>query len=856
MPGATPSPTLERPLALADLAPAAPAPVTCRPRLDGKFLSVAGERFWVRGVTYGTFADDGPDPGYPPRDTVTSDFRAMAAAGLNSVRVYTPPPRWLLDEAAAHGLRVMVGLAWEQHVAFLDKPGAARAILERVAAAVRATAGHPAILCYAVGNEIPASVVRWFGRARVTRFLGRLTAAVRRQDPTALITYVNFPTTEYLDLPFVDFLSFNVYLEDRQTLARYLARLQNLAGERPLVMAEVGLDSRRNGEAAQAETLSWQIAACFEAGVAGVVAFAWTDEWHRGGHAIEDWDFGLTTRDRREKPALAAVSEAFEQIPFPPTTPWPRVSVVVCSYNGAATIEETLRGLAALDYPDYEVIVVNDGSTDATPEIAARYDVRLISTENRGLSAARNTGMNAATGEIVAYTDDDAYPDPHWLQFLAAALLRSEHAAIGGPNIAPYTDNHVAECVANAPGGPLHVLVADEVAEHIPGCNMAYWRDRLMAVGGFNPRYRVAGDDVDVCWKLQAAGETIGFCAAAVVWHHRRPSISRYLKQQRGYAKAEALLAEAWPEKYNPAGHMSWHGRIYGRGQLHGLPLSQRVYHGPFGSALFQSLYQPAPGLLTALPLMPEWYFLVLLTTGAALLGLAWSPLLCLWPLALAAVALTLTQALRGGLAATFPGRALPRSTELKLRATVAWLHLLQPLARLQGRIQHGIGPWRWPHLPRQIRVAPRLHLFWSERWRSAEARLSDIVAHLKGVVPVAVGADFDRWDFTVRGGLFGSVRAHAMIEEHGAGRQLFRLRTWPAAPPFALTLALACAVLAGVAVLDAAWVAAGVLAAASAVLLYLVGASIAIAQALLDGALARYAEAQKLQPIGPGRPR
>ena len=73
-------------------------------------------------------------------------------------------------------------------------------------------------------------------------------------DPEALVTYVNFPTTEYLELPFVDFVSFNVYLETREKLAGYLAKLQNLAGEKPLMMAEVGYDSMRNGESAQAET--------------------------------------------------------------------------------------------------------------------------------------------------------------------------------------------------------------------------------------------------------------------------------------------------------------------------------------------------------------------------------------------------------------------------------------------------------------------------------------------------------------------------------------------------------------------------------------------------------------------------
>src|SRR5256885_7347817 len=91
---------------------------------------------------------------------------------------------------------------------------------------------------------------------------------------------------------------------------------------------------------------------------------------------------------------------------------------VLCSYNGARTIRDCLDGLEQLAYPDYEVIVVDDGSTDSTAAIACQYDYRLIRTENRGLSNARNTGLKAATGEIVAYIDDDAYPDPHWLTYL------------------------------------------------------------------------------------------------------------------------------------------------------------------------------------------------------------------------------------------------------------------------------------------------------------------------------------------------------------------------------------------------------------------------------------------------------
>jgi hypothetical protein len=164
------------------------------------------------------------------------------------------------------------------------------------------------------------------------------------------------------------------------------------------MMAEVGLDSRRNGEANQAEVLDWQIRTAFEHGCAGTILFSWTDEWHRGGHEIDDWDFGLVARDRVPKAALTAVKCAFATVPFATRPDWPRISVVVCTYNGARTLRECLEHIGRIDYPNFEVILVDDGSTDASPEIAAAFDVDLVRTPNRGLSSARNTGMHAATG--------------------------------------------------------------------------------------------------------------------------------------------------------------------------------------------------------------------------------------------------------------------------------------------------------------------------------------------------------------------------------------------------------------------------------------------------------------------------
>jgi O-antigen biosynthesis protein len=811
-------------LARPAVAPARPsrsartAQATPRPEVRGKHLFVGDEKFWVKGVTYGTFRPDDTGDQFPDIDQVSLDFALMAEHGVTTVRVYTAPPRWLLDVAQTHGLKVMVGLPWAQHIAFLDHPGMADDIADSVREQARTCATHPALLCFSIGNEIPASIVRWLGPRRVEQFLRRLYDEVKAVDPGALVTYVNFPTTEFLRLPFLDFVSFNVYLEQRPALEAYLARLQNLAGERPLLMAEIGLDSRRNGDEAQAASLAWQVRTAFAEGCVGAMVFAWTDEWYRGGHEIEDWDFGLTTRAREPKPALAVVSQVFSSVPFAADTAWPRVSVIVCTYNGARTIRDTLRALGQLHYPDFEVIVVDDGSTDDVSAIVREYPVRCIRTVNSGLSAARNTGWRAATGEIVAYIDDDAYPDAHWLQYLVYRLTSGEWVGVGGPNIAPPGDGPVAECVANAPGGPVHVLISDVEAEHIPGCNMAFWRYALAAIDGFDPRYRTAGDDVDLCWRLQANGGRIGFHAAAVDWHHRRNSVWTYWKQQRGYGKAEALLEEKWPERYNAAGHLNWSGRLYGKGFVQALPLRRaRIYQGTWGSAAFQSIYEPATGTLASLPMMPEWYVVMLLLTTLLAAGFGWAPLrFAVLPLLGVAMVASLVQALLAGQRAAFPGGNIGRRGTRRKQALTAVLHLLQPAARLLGRLEHGLSPWRARGIVRaSVAQDTRAASLWSERWYAPEEWVARLETGIRDHGAVVVrGGDFDAWDLRVRGGLLGAVHGVVAAEEHGAGRQLVRFRNRGVVAPIVLASLTFLVVLTTLAVLDAAWPAVAALAA------------------------------------------
>src|SRR5262245_54894955 len=152
-----------------------PVPVISeRPVVRGEFLVVGNEKFWVKGVSYGTFLVGENGEERLDSDVVGRDFAMMAKHGFNVVRVHTGPPRWLLDQAQKNGLRVMVGLNWGEQMAFLDDPKRVEEITDKIRQWVRRCAGHPAVFCYTVGNEITSSIVRWHGRKRVEKFVQRL----------------------------------------------------------------------------------------------------------------------------------------------------------------------------------------------------------------------------------------------------------------------------------------------------------------------------------------------------------------------------------------------------------------------------------------------------------------------------------------------------------------------------------------------------------------------------------------------------------------------------------------------------------------------------------------------------------
>ncbi len=550
-------------------------------RVDGKFFRSGGTRVTVRAITYGPF------PGGWPQD-LTPDFRRVAAAGFNALRLYEMPDRGFLDAALAAGLRVFAGLRWPQAVDFLRDDRVLAAAHVSLAESLRPLEGHPALAGVFVANEVPADLVRWMGPVEVRKAIEGIITLGKELRADILWCYGNYPSTEYLEPENADFTAFNVYLEDESAFRKYLRRLHHIAGDRPVLISEFGLDSRRNGTARQAAALSWAVQAAADEGVAGITLYAWSDRWWNAGMEVLDWDFGLLDRSGDPKPALASITAVFSAAG--PPLRQASVSVIVCTRNGRSRIADCLRALLGQTLTPHELIVVDDGSTDGTADLVEKNfpSVVLIRLEPSGLSSARNAGAEAATGEFLAFTDDDCEPDQTWLAGLAEAFSRGWDAA-GGPNLPPPPRDAVQAVVAAAPGAPSHVMLDDEEAEHLPGCNIAVRRTAYFEVGGFDAVFTTAGDDVDFCWRLREKGYRLGFAPTAFVWHHRRTSLRGYLRQQIGYGKAEALLIAKHPQRFTSLGDARWDGFVYSGGPVRAVEGSI-IYYGSMGLAGYQGV--------------------------------------------------------------------------------------------------------------------------------------------------------------------------------------------------------------------------------------------------------------------------
>jgi len=239
------------------------------------------------------------------------------------------------------------------------------------------------------------------------------------------------------------------------------------------------------------------------------------------------------------------------------------ISVVVCTRDRPDQLADCLHALLALDYPDYEVVVVDNASrSDDTARLVADLPVRYVREERPGLDWARNRGIAEARHDIVAFTDDDVRPDRHWLSAIARAFAASEVMAVTG-FVAPAELETSAQMTFEfGYGGMSHgfrrrVIRRDSLTTREllwasafgTGANMAFRREAFARVGPFDVALDVGtpsggGGDVEMFHRLLARGHTLVYEPAALVWHtHRRDAASlRQLVRNNGRSFGAYLI--------------------------------------------------------------------------------------------------------------------------------------------------------------------------------------------------------------------------------------------------------------------------------------------------------------------------
>ncbi len=220
----------------------------------------------------------------------------------------------------------------------------------------------------------------------------------------------------------------------------------------------------------------------------------------------------------------------------------PYISVIVPAYNCSDTITKCIESLLAQDYPNYEIIIVDDGSTDDTHDICRSYDdrIKLIQTSNGGPSRARNIGVREARGDIVAFTDSDCLAHEQWLNQLNRGFDKGLVAGVGGNQVSPSDESHFGKTIQDT----LSILgfatsymkphSSITKTQHNPSCNSAYRKKCFEEIGGFDESMW-PGEDVDLDYRLMQRGYTLIRNPEAIVSHYRPQSIPELSGMMRRY---------------------------------------------------------------------------------------------------------------------------------------------------------------------------------------------------------------------------------------------------------------------------------------------------------------------------------
>jgi hypothetical protein len=209
----------------------------------------------------------------------------------------------------------------------------------------------------------------------------------------------------------------------------------------------------------------------------------------------------------------------------------PSVSVIVPAYNAELTLAHCLQSLTSLTYPTFEIIVVDDGSTDTTSSIALRFSCRLVRfPKNCGVAEARNGGAAVARGEILAFTDADCVVSPDWLALLVEVLVTESVAGVSGGYSRSQRDVLFERLQFYLDDFETAVMPA-----YIEACttgNFACWTRDFRAIGGFPAGSIWGSEDEELGFVLTRDGRRIRWAHHIRVGHYFRPTMVRFVQQR------------------------------------------------------------------------------------------------------------------------------------------------------------------------------------------------------------------------------------------------------------------------------------------------------------------------------------
>ncbi len=229
-----------------------------------------------------------------------------------------------------------------------------------------------------------------------------------------------------------------------------------------------------------------------------------------------------------------------------------RISVVIPVFNSEKTIGKCLQSLNSQTHPSYEVIVIDDGSTDNTAQIIQANDSVIFIRQSRGgPSSARNKGIERANGEYVAFTDGDCIVPDDWLMELAKGLENDEVAGSGGDQISPEDESEFGKNIQKYfkiigfLTGYIKTSDSLGIVDHNPSCNSIYKKSILQDIGGFDPDLW-PGEDVDLDYRITQKGYKLTFNPRALVFHYRPNSISGFSRMMLRYGTCQGILTRRY----------------------------------------------------------------------------------------------------------------------------------------------------------------------------------------------------------------------------------------------------------------------------------------------------------------------